>query len=121
MKIRGSASALAEIHEARRWYRQRSPDAEQGLRAAYKVTRPFVSRNPRAGSPVDGNVRRAWLSSYPYCLIYEIRETEVVIVAFAHAAENQSTGAGERASEPRLDPGACGVAPFAAPLPFAVN
>jgi plasmid stabilization system protein ParE len=84
--LRIDVRASAELAEAVRWYesKHRGLGAEFLNEVAQTVER--VATTPDAGSPLseDHKTRRLLVPRFPYQLVYRVRETELVIIAFAH-------------------------------------
>ena len=90
MKVRLLPEAEAELTTAARWYQQRG--AGLGERFLGEAVDGFfaIERHPRrfarARFRTSREVRRQLLSHFPYAIVYEVRESECVVVAIAHSA-----------------------------------
>ena len=43
-----------------------------------------IQKNPTSWSPFSENTRRCLTNKFPYAIIYQIRESEILVVAIAH-------------------------------------
>ena len=89
--LRTHRLAEDELGEAGVWYEARQP----GLGVSFlDLVDKAIGRLPAArlpSSPVPGvkatkNARRVLLKRFPYSIVFYERETEIVIVAFAHTS-----------------------------------
>ena len=82
--IRFFELALEEVSEAERYYSSRSlllgSEFVDALDHAVARIRAF----PESGGPHVGGTRRLLLDRFPFSVIYEVTEGEIVIVAVAH-------------------------------------
>jgi len=87
--VRTSEAASTELAEAVRWYEAQRPGLGAELLDAVTHTLEFIEQHPESGSPVP-DVARGWLrrmlvQRFPYQIVYEVRATEIVVVAVAHS------------------------------------
>ena len=82
--IRFHPDAVAELTEARQWYRDRSDVAAQAL--VLELARSFdeISRHPDTRPKVHGELRRYVLRRFPYSIIYRVEQDAVFVTAVAH-------------------------------------
>jgi plasmid stabilization system protein ParE len=76
--------AEAEIHEAARYYEDRSPGLGSDLLGEVERALTLISRNPEACQRVGRRVRRRSLWRFPYNLIYAVYPDRIRILAVAH-------------------------------------
>ena len=76
--------AETEIHEAARYYEDRSPNLGSELLAEVERALILISRHPEACRRVGRRARRKSLWRFPYNLIYAVYPDRIRIVAFAH-------------------------------------
>jgi plasmid stabilization system protein ParE len=80
--------ADAEVTEAARWYEER----RQGLGGEFLDTFGEVTskirRNPQLHALIYLDARRALLHRFPYSVIYEIHDREIVILACFHESRD---------------------------------
>ncbi|MCH8207915.1 MAG: type II toxin-antitoxin system RelE/ParE family toxin [Nitrospinae bacterium] len=77
--------ALEEAEEAARWYAERSFTAAVGFTDELDIAAAEIERAPTTWPACDHGTRRFLLRRFPYCIVYRIEATRVVIVAVAHA------------------------------------
>jgi plasmid stabilization system protein ParE len=84
MRIRFHPHARSELRAARNWYFERSPLS--ALTFAQTVDRAIsrMTDTPHAFPRADHGTRKFVLHRFPFNIFYQIRETEIVIVAVAH-------------------------------------
>src|SRR2546423_5883612 len=90
MNLRILFEAEAEIRTAAQWYEARRRGLSDLFFAAVgdaiQAIQAHPKRYPRpVGVRTKRNVRRFLLSGFPYSVVYEITEDELMIVAVAHA------------------------------------
>ena len=76
--------ADAELEEAARWYEERSQGLGGEFLALFAKVTDSIRQRPFLFAPILGNARRALLHRFPYSIIYEVFEDEVVILACFH-------------------------------------
>ncbi len=79
------AEATQDILEAVRWYEDRRAGLGRQLALSFQRVFDQIQRMPELHRVVHGNVRRAVLRDYPYCVYYRIDPGEVVILAVMHS------------------------------------
>lgn len=76
--------AMAEIHEATRWYAERA----LGLDSAFldEVARVLheIRTSPTRYPIADADIRKAVLTRFPYLILFRAREDEVVVISCIH-------------------------------------
>jgi len=84
VKARFRNAADADVGDAHGWYRERGLDlADQFLQAVDQCVES-IERNPQAYPKVHGEIRRALLHRFPYCLFYVIDPAEIVVLGCLH-------------------------------------
>ena len=84
MKIRELAPALSDLDEALGYYGNISPFFAQALMDEIKTAKRLITEYPRAWKPMSGGMRGFPLHRYPYTIIYQADDNEILIVAYAH-------------------------------------
>lgn len=81
--------AEEEIAASVRWYERRRLGLGLEFVAALDRTLTRIAENPREFQewPDDTRYRRAILDRFPYLVFFEIRGTEIEVVAVAHAKQ----------------------------------
>ena len=81
-----SEPASDEFSEAVRWYEARRPGLGGEFVDAVAAILSRIESNSEIGTSLsaDGQTRRALVARFPYQVVYRLRPTEMVIVAFAH-------------------------------------
>lgn len=84
MKVRYLSVAELELQEAIEFYE--SVDSGLGIRFYAEVRNAIdrIKQLPDAWSPLTRNTRRCRTKVFPYGVIYQIREDEILILAVAH-------------------------------------
>ena len=90
MNLRILPEAEAEIQAAAQWYEGRRRGLSDLFLAAVGDAVEAIERHPSRypwpiGVRTKRNVRRFLLSEFPYLVVYEIIEHELLVVAVAHA------------------------------------
>lgn len=85
MRVGASRDALAELREARKWYRDQSRRAEREFKSAYDRAVAQLRAFPLSGAPYLRGTRRIVFTRFPYSLVYRVETERVQIVAIAHA------------------------------------
>ena len=84
MKARFLLPARRELIEAAQYYNaQRVPLGDEFRDEAWETVRR-IKEFPHAWHPLGGSIRRCQMQRFPYGLIYEPTDVEIVIVAVAH-------------------------------------
>jgi toxin ParE2 len=76
--------AQQEFDEAITYHESQVPNLGQAFLAEVLTSLNLISRYPNVGHPLSTNTRRCRLSRFPYGLIYQASETEILIIAVAH-------------------------------------
>ena len=84
MRTRLEPPASNELAEATSYLTDQSSQAAESFLSEMVVAMRLLSRFPRIGSPLDGDVRRLMLRTFPYQLIYRVLGDEIRIYAVAH-------------------------------------
>ena len=85
MKYRLLSPAAIEIEEAVLYYESKEPGLGNELLIEYEKALSHICLFPKAWSIIGENeIRRCLLERFPYCILYSIIKTEIVICAFMH-------------------------------------
>ncbi len=88
--VRLSPEAVAELAEAADWYAARRPGLDVEFLTEIERVLPLIGSSPTSfprllGLPVDLVIRRALLPRFPYAVVFMDLDTEVRVLAVAHA------------------------------------
>ena len=84
MTIRFLSLAQQEFDDAVTWHQQQSAElGEQFLDEVNRTLKRIVTY-PLSGNKIDHDLRRCFVSRFPYGLIYGIDKETIVIIAVAH-------------------------------------
>lgn len=84
MKVRLLAPAQRELVDAIRYYEKERVGLGNEFRQEAWLAVERIRGLPHGWSPLGGNIRRCQLRRFPYGVIYEPLESEIVIIAVAH-------------------------------------
>jgi mRNA-degrading endonuclease RelE of RelBE toxin-antitoxin system len=95
MKLHVLDEADLEAFEAATWYDDRSPGLGYDFLAQLKEAFGKIEANPRRYARVEfaevqGEVRRLLLKRFPYLVIYQIFDEEIIVLAVSHASRDQT-------------------------------
>lgn len=94
MTVRIDDAAEAELGDAARWYEARQTGLGERLLAEAVVAFEDIARHPERYARVKfrtrRDLRRRTLRHFPYSIIYELRSSECLVVAVAHASRRQA-------------------------------
>lgn len=76
--------ALAELNEAIHYYNLQQPGLGRRFFTDARDAVHRIERFPLAWHPLGKNIRRCQLRHFPYGVIYEPTELEIVAIAVAH-------------------------------------
>jgi plasmid stabilization system protein ParE len=80
--------ALRELADAIDWYNGQRPGHGEVFLSSFQSAAAAIADNPLQYQFFGKSARRARLRGFPYGLIYEISDTEVVILACFHGSRN---------------------------------
>jgi len=90
MKLRLLPEADAEVMAAAQWYENQSPGLGERFLSetidSFSVIERLPRRSARVHFQTTRDIRRRLLDHYPYAVVYEVRTSECLVVAIAHAA-----------------------------------
>lgn len=84
MKTRFLLPARQELRETVRYYSTQLPRLGEEFRDEAWETVRRIKELPEAWHPLGGSIRRCQMRRFPYGIIYEPSEIEIVIIAIAH-------------------------------------
>ena len=84
MKVLFYEAAQREFDEAIAHYEQQVPGLGERYRKAVKEALDRIKQFPEAYSPLSRRTRRCLVSGFPYGIIYQLKESEIMVVAVAH-------------------------------------
>ena len=82
------APARAELEQAVDYYNSESEGLGFEFAAEVKRTLERISRYPEAWQPLSKRTRRCRTNRFPYGIIYQIREADILVVAVMHLHRN---------------------------------
>jgi hypothetical protein len=84
LKTRFLLPARRELRETVRYYNTQLPPLGEEFRDEAWETVRRIKELPEAWHPLGGSIRRCQMRRFPYGIIYEPSEIEIVIIAIAH-------------------------------------
>ena len=84
MRLRLTPLAEADVHDIYKWYRDQGEGLGLEFRLALDACLNRIRRNPFAYPKVHGEIRRALLQRFPYCVFYVASESDVGVVGVFH-------------------------------------
>ena len=84
MRLRLLPHAGEEVLQATAYYRDQSNLVAEGFLEDLAKATVLLQQFPRTGAPIEGDVRRLVLSTYPYQLVYRVEGDEIRAYAVAH-------------------------------------
>jgi plasmid stabilization system protein ParE len=82
--------ADAEVAEAAQWYEERRPGLGGEFLDTFVEVTDKIRSNPYLHALIYLEARRALLHRFPYSVIYEVHEREVVVLACFHESRDPS-------------------------------
>jgi plasmid stabilization system protein ParE len=89
--VRLTRSAEADVEGVLSWYRERGHELADQFFGALERCLESVERNPLAFGKVHGDIRRALLRRFPYCVFYIVSQQEIVVLACVHGHRDPET------------------------------
>jgi plasmid stabilization system protein ParE len=80
--------AEEDIYQARSWYERQLPGLGDELLNAMEQCFERLAQSPLEFPAVHGEVRRALLRRFPYCIYFVPMDTEAVVLAVLHGRKN---------------------------------
>jgi hypothetical protein len=84
LKIRFLLPARRELNEAVRYYNVQRPQLGDDFRDEAWETLHRIRNFPLAWHPLGSAIRRCQMRRFPYGIIYQPSDTEIVVIAVAH-------------------------------------
>jgi toxin ParE1/3/4 len=95
VKLRYTAPALADLNAILDYISAHSPQGARRVQKRIWDIINLVLAYPDIGIRTDDpTIRRLTTPPYPYCVLYEATETEIIVHAVRHAARDPSGGPG---------------------------
>ena len=91
MRVRLSPAAENDVRDIYAWYKKQGEDLSLQFKRALGDCLERVGNHPTAYAKVHGEVRRALLHRFPYCVFYVIRESEVGVLGVFHGHRDPKT------------------------------
>ncbi len=84
MRLRLTPPAEADVRDIHTWYRDQGESLAPEFRQALDSCLSRVRQNPLTYPRVHGEIRRALLQRFPYCVFYVVSESEVAVIGVLH-------------------------------------
>lgn len=85
MKLSIAPAALTELQDAADFYATHGgPSLAQAFIAEFERVAALMQSSPQLGAPFQGKWQRYFLSKFPFSVIYQVRGSEVRVLAIAH-------------------------------------
>jgi toxin ParE2 len=84
MSVRLLPAAQSELDEAIHWYTQQAPGLGDSFLVEFLRTIQLIERHPNGWHPLSNQTRRCRLRRFPYGVIYNIHQDDILVVAVAH-------------------------------------
>jgi plasmid stabilization system protein ParE len=89
--LRLTPAAEADVEGVLGWYRERGHDLGDQFLQALDSCLETIELSPLAFATVHGDMRRALLRRFPYCVFYLVSEHEIVVLACLHGHRDPET------------------------------
>ena len=84
MRIRFLEIAQIELDEAVEYYKYEAPGLDEAFLTEVLSAIDRIGRFPEAWQPCSKRTRRCQMWRFPYGIIYQIREVEILVIAIAN-------------------------------------
>lgn len=91
-------AALADAIDAKAFYQDRDVDLALAFEELISIGLDRIEAAPGRWPPYLAGTRRYLLRRYPYAIIYEVRDTDVRVLAVAHQRRRPGYWVGRRGS-----------------------
>ena len=85
-KVEFELGAQQDIGEAFDWYDEHSPIAAEQFRLAVQEAAERAADRPTLYAPLDEKHRSCPLVRYPFRIIYQFDDTQLIVIAVAHSS-----------------------------------
>jgi plasmid stabilization system protein ParE len=89
-------AAQAEFDEAAAWYEAQRPGLGDDFVAEVQHVLDTIAQHPERYPIVEGDVREALVSRFPYCIYYRAKPDRIVVIAVFHTARDPSVWQGRK-------------------------
>ena len=96
MNLRLRDAAEADIGDAHAWYRERGHELGDQFLQALDECLESIRRNPLVYPAVHGEIRRALLRKFPYCVFHIVAESDIVVLGCLHGHRDPRIWRGRR-------------------------
>ena len=87
--VRHHPEAEEDFCKALQWYHEQSPEAARQFSDAVEAALVKIAENPEAYAKMGNKFRFFTRHDFPYYLVYEVAETEIVVMAVAHGSRRK--------------------------------
>ena len=84
MDIRILETAETELNEAVTFYNSEQPEWGENFIREFIHSLERIKAYPNAWNPFTKNTRRCQLRRFPYGIVYQILDTEILVIAISH-------------------------------------
>ncbi|TLS67627.1 type II toxin-antitoxin system RelE/ParE family toxin [Mariprofundus erugo] len=84
MKIRFLPPAIAELDEAVAWYEREQAGLERRFLNDFTHALNSIAAFPEGWHQLSRRTRRCRLRRFPYGVVYQLREGQILVIAVAH-------------------------------------
>ena len=84
MRVRFLGPARDEFRDSIRYYNAQRKGLGSEFRDEVKVAIKLIQKHPEAWHPLSERTRRCLVNRFPYGVIYQVRDQEILVVAIAH-------------------------------------
>jgi plasmid stabilization system protein ParE len=89
LPVRLHPEAEDDFCKALQWYHDQSPEAARHFSDAVDSALIKIAENPEAYAKMGKKFRAFVLHDFPYYLVYEVAEAEIVVMAVAHGSRRK--------------------------------
>jgi toxin ParE1/3/4 len=89
--LRHTIHALADLDHVLGYIADRSPQGARKVHLRIRAIVDLLRRHPRLGTPTeDPVIRRVTTLPFPYLILYEVAQDEIIVHAIRHGARDPS-------------------------------
>jgi plasmid stabilization system protein ParE len=84
VRVRLTPAAESDLRDIHTWYQTQAGDLASQFKRVLGDCLERIGKNPAAYPKLHGEIRRALLRQFPYCVFYMIGESEVAVLGVFH-------------------------------------